>query len=85
MLALNVFLAFQPLAVSRGVPGPSLTKVHVSSFGTLGIGHSFVDSIQQLLFHLCDGITVQHLDRNLWRVLVLRIHTVEGLQRGRKN
>lgn len=59
--------------------GLSLTQVHVSSFGSLGIGHPLVDSVQQLLFHLCDGVTVQHLDRDLRGILVLRVHAVEGL------
>lgn len=68
----------------REVLGLSLTQVHVSSFGSLRIGHTLVDSVQQLLLHLSDGVAVQHLDRDLWGILILRVHTVEGLQRVRK-
>lgn len=81
--ALNSFFGTSALshipAPRREVLGLSLTQVHVSGFGSLGIGHPLVDSVQQLLFHLRDGVAVQHLDRDLRGILVLGIHAVEGL------
>ena len=81
--ALNSFFGTSALshipAPHGEVLGLCLTQVHVSSFGSLGIGHSLVDSIQQLLFHLRDGVAIQHLDRDLRGVLILRVHAVEGL------
>lgn len=52
------------------------TEVHVDSTRPLGVGHVLVNSVQDLLLHLCDGVTVQHLDWNLWTVFVVRIDAV---------
>ena len=37
-----------------------LTQVQRVSVGPMGEGGALVHLIQQLLFHLCDGVTVQH-------------------------
>lgn len=52
------------------------TEVHVDCPRPLRVGHILVDGIQDLLFHLGDGVAVQHFYRNLWTVLVVRVHTV---------
>lgn len=57
-----------------------LTEVHVSSLGSLGVGTAFVHRVQQLLLHLSHRVTVQPLHRHLWGILVLRVHTVQGLE-----
>lgn len=52
------------------------TEVHVDSTWPLRIGHVLVNSIQYLLLHLGDGVTVQHLYWNLWTVFIVWVHTV---------
>jgi len=55
------------------------TEVHVDGAWPLRIGHVLVNGVQYLLLHLGDGVTVEHLDGNLWTVLVVGVHTVQGL------
>lgn len=55
------------------------TKIHVYSTWSLRIGHVLVNSVQYLLLHLGNGVTVQHLHRNLRTVLVVWVHTVQDL------
>lgn len=57
-----------------------LTQVHVDSSRALEIRHVLVNCVQDLLLHLCDGVAVQHLDGDLWAVLVVRIHAVQDLR-----
>lgn len=56
--------------------GEAPTQVHVNSSRSLRIRDVFVHCIEDLLFDLSDGITVQHLHRDLWTVLVIRIDAV---------
>lgn len=55
------------------------TQVHVNSSRSLGIGDVLVHRVEDLLFDLGDGITVQHLHRDLWTVLVVWIDAVQDL------
>lgn len=55
------------------------TEVHVDGARPLGVGHVLVHSVQDLLLHLCDGVTVQHLYWNLGTVFVVRIDAVQDL------
>lgn len=61
------------------------TQIHVNSSRSLGIGDVLVHRIKDFLFDLGDGITVQHLHRDLWTVLVVWIHTVQDLGRKEKH
>lgn len=61
----------------RGAP----TQVHVNRSWSLGVGDILVHGIEDLLFDLSDGITVQHLHRDLWAVLVVWVHAVQDLER----
>lgn len=65
----------------------SLTEVHVCSPRPQRERHVLVHGIQDLLLHLRNGVTVQHLDRDLWAVLVVRVHAAQRLdhpERGRR-
>lgn len=55
------------------------TEVHVDGTWPLRIGHVLVNRVQYLLLYLGDGVAVQHLDRNLWAVLIVWVHTIQGL------
>lgn len=57
------------------------TQVHVDGTRPLRIRHVLVNGVQDLLLHLGDGVTVQHLHWNLWAVFVVGVHTVEDLGR----
>lgn len=61
------------------------TQVHVDGAGPLGVGHVLVNGVQDLLLHLCDGVAVEHLHRNLWAVFVVRIDAVQDLGGGGEN
>lgn len=56
------------------------TQIHVNSPRPLGVGHVLVDGIENLLFDLRDGVTVQHLHWDLRTVLVVRVDAVQDLQ-----
>lgn len=56
-----------------------LTQVHIRSLGPLWVGAALVHSIEQLLFDLSDGVTVQTLDRHLLGILILWVYTVQRL------
>lgn len=60
---------------------PLLTQVHIGGLWSLGVRCSLVHGVQQLLLHLRHRVTVQALHRHLRSVLVLRVHTVQRLQR----
>lgn len=62
---------------------PLLTQVHIGRLWSLRIWRALVHGIQQLLLHLRHRVTVQALHRHLGCVLVLRVHTVQRLQRQR--
>lgn len=63
-----------------------LTQVQGVSMGAMGEGGALVHLIQQLLFHLCDGVTVQHFEGQ-WLGLIhsspLHQH-VQSLQKKKK-
>lgn len=65
------------------VSSPLLTQVHIGRLWSLRIWRALVHGIQQLLLHLRHRVTVQALHRHLGCVLVLRVHTVQRLQRQR--
>lgn len=62
----------------------SLTEIHVCSPRSLWVGHVLVHRIQDLLLYLGNGVTVEHLDRDFWAVLIVRVHTAQrlGIQNG---
>lgn len=57
-----------------------LTQVHVRGLLPVGVGHVLVDGVQDLLLHLADGVTVQHLHLDLWALLVVRVDAVHHLR-----
>lgn len=60
-----------------------ITQVHIGGLWSLRVRCALVHSVQQLLLHLCNCVTVQALHRHLGSVLILRVHTVQRLQRQR--
>ena len=62
----------------QGLP----TQVHVGGLLAVGVGDVLVDGVQDLLLHLADGVTVQHLHLDLWALLILRVDTVHHLGGG---
>lgn len=46
----------------------------------MGVWHVLVDGIEDLLLHLADGVTVQHLHLDLWAFLILRMDAVHHLK-----
>lgn len=45
----------------------------------MGMWDVFIDGVQDLLLHLADGVTVQHLHLDLWGLLILWVDTVYHL------